>query len=1150
VLGLLEVSEGGRPVSLPRGKESALLGLLLVHANEPLGSERLIEELWPRERPANAAKTLQIYVSRLRGRLGHERIRTTPAGYVVVIEPGELDVAAFVQLAAEGRGRLESGDAASAETLLSEALGVWRGEALADFRFDEFAQPEIRRLEELRRSVVTDRAEARIALGRPEEVVVELEPLVQEHPLWERPRQQLMLALYQTRRQADALALYRSTRKLFADELGLEPSAELQSLERAILNQAPELARRPTPRTASMPGAPEDGGAFVGRRAELERLAGDLEAALAARGRLALISGEPGIGKSRLADEVTRRARSRGADVVIGRCWEAGGAPAYWPWVQLLRACIRDAEPELLRAQMGAGAVDLAQVLPELHELFPDLPVTSALDSAAARFQLFDATVRFLRDVSAHRPLVIVLDDLHAADASSLLLLQFLGRELASSRILVIAAYRDVDPIPGTALISTIAELVREPTTRRLSLTGLNEQEVGEYLELTAAELATVDVAASLFAETEGNPLFVAETVRLLTQADDRTATHETLVIPQSVRDVISRRLARLSQECNRALQLASLLGREFAPAALARLNQSTEDTLLDTLDEAASARVISEVPGSVNRLRFTHVLIRDTLYEGLTQTRRVQLHRRTLEALEALYGEAPGPHLAELAHHAVDGGDVQRAVLYARRAGDHALALLAYEEAVRLYQLGLDQLEPGGGSQRERCELLLALGHAQVRAGEAADGKNTFLRAAQIARRLALPEELARAALGYGGRFAWARAGGDQRLVPLLREALELANGLEVPLRARLVGRLAAALSDQPDDDERAALSDEAVAMARRSEDAPTLAYTLVARFSAIWSPTTVHERLAIASEVVDLAQRIGDKERAVEGHGFRFNALMELGEVDAAAADLADRGRLTNEMRQPAQRWVHLVLETARSIFFGKFDAAEATLRETFELREARGAGALDTFELQRFLLRRERGGLTEIESALESAASAYPMRPLLRFATASLLAELDRSEKARRQLALTGFGGVPLDSDWLVAAALVARTCALLGERATAATVYERLLPYAERNAHGPGDASVGAVAGYLGLLAAARGHVDAAARHFEDALERNAQMGARPWLAHTQDDYGQLLLHRGHPADRKRARELMGSALATYRELGMKPHADRLALSRDS
>src|SRR5262249_45204618 len=160
----------------------------------------------------------------------------------------------------------------------------------------------------------------------------------------------------------------------------------------------------------------------------------------------------------------------------------------------------------------------------------------------------------------------------------------------------------------------------------------------------------------------------------------------------------------------------------EFAPAALARLNQSTEDTLLDTLDEAASARVISEVPGSVNRLRFTHVLIRDTLYEGLTQTRRVQLHRRTLEALEALYGQAPGPPLAELAHHAVDGGDVQRAVLYARRAGDHALALLAYEEAVRLYQLGLDQLEPGGGSQRERCELLLALGHAQVRAGEAAD--------------------------------------------------------------------------------------------------------------------------------------------------------------------------------------------------------------------------------------------------------------------------------------------------------------------------------------------------------------------------------------------------------------------------------------------
>jgi eukaryotic-like serine/threonine-protein kinase len=740
-----------------------------------------------------------------------------------------------------------------------------------------------------------------------------------------------------------------------------------------------------------------------------------------------LLVGEPGIGKSRLADEVTRRARSRGADVVVGRCWEAGGAPAYWPWVQSLRACTRDAEPKLLRGQMGAGAVDLAQLLPELRELFPDLPVPPALDSAAARFRLFDATARFLSEVSTRRPLVIVLDDLHAADASSLLLLQFLGRELATSRILVIAAYRDVDPVPGTALISTIAELVREPTTLRLSLTGLNEREVEEYLERTAAELATADLVASLHAETEGNPLFVAETVRLLTQTGDRPATHEALVIPQSVRDVISRRLARLSNECNRALQLASLLGREFAPAALARLNQSTEDTLLDTLDEAACARVISEVPGSINRLRFTHVLIRDTLYEGLTKTRRVQLHRRTLGALEALYGDEPGPHLAELAHHAVAGGDLQRALLYAQRAGDHALALLAYEEAVRLYQLGLDQLEPGGGSQRERCELLLALGHAQVRAGEAAAGKDTFLQAAEIARRLALPEELARAALGYGGRFAWARAGGDQRLVPLLREALALANGLEVPLRARLIGRLAAALGDEPEGDERAKLSEEAVAMARRVEDGPTLAYTLVARFSAIWSPTTVHERLAIASEVVELAERIRDKERAVEGHGFRFNALMELGEVETADADLAARGRLTNEMRQPAQRWVHLVLETTRSIFLGKFDAAEETLREAFELREARGAGALDAFELQRFLLRRERGGLTEIESALESAASTHPTRPLLRFATASLLAELDRSEKARRQLAEFGggsFTAVPFNSDWLLAAAFAAR------------------------------------------------------------------------------------------------------------------------------
>jgi DNA-binding SARP family transcriptional activator len=1152
VLGLLEVSEGDRPISLPRGKERALLGLLLAHANEPLPSERLIEELWPRRRPSNATKTVQIYVSRLRGHLGRERIRTTPAGYLLLAAPDELDAASFARLAADGRGRLEAGDAAAAEALLSQALQLWRGEALADFRFDSFAQTEVRRLEELRRSAVVDRVEARLALGRPDEVVAELETLVSEQPLWERPRRQLMLALYQTGRQADALALYRSTRTLLADELGLDPSSELQELERAILNQAPELNKsQRAPPVEADSAAEAARGAFVGRETELAALVAGLEDILAGRGRVFLIVGEPGIGKSRLAEELTRRARVRGAQVLVGRCWEAGGAPAYWPWVQSLRGCIRDTDSELLRAQLGPGAPDLAQILPELRRLFPDLPAPLAPESPAARFRFFDATAGFLRNASERRPLLLILDDLHAADAPSLLLLQFLARELASSRILLLAAYRDVDPTPGEVLTSVLAELAREPVTRRLSLTGLAEQDVAKYVEQTASEIASPQLVAALHAETEGNPLFVTETVRLL-KLDQGTAMSPEvqLVIPQSVRDVISRRLAHLSPECNRVLTLGSVLGREFAPTALASLAGLSEDALLETLDDAVVARVVSDVPGSLSRLRFAHVLIRDTLYEGLTMTHRVRLHRRALEVLEALYGEEPGPQLAELAHHAIAGSDVVRGVLYAQRAGDHALASLAYEEAARLYELGLGVLESDDRPHRaEKCELLLALGHAQVRAGDADAAKETFLQAAEVARRLALPEALARAALGYGGRFVWARAGSDERLVPLLREALAGADEGDATLRARLLGRLAAALGDAPEGEERMSLSHEAVQIARSAGDGSTLAYTLVARLAVIWSPALVEERLALATELVELAERIGDKERAVEGHGLRFNALFELGDVDAADADLAARGKLTSEMRQPAQLWVQLILEAARCLFRGEFAAAERAMSEAFELRGARGSKAADAaFELQHFVLRREQGRLAELTSRLERCATAHPTRPVLRCALTNLFARLDRSDEARlglAALAADGFRALSSNGDWLISASFLAEACRLVDDGAAAVSLYRHLRPYAERNVNGEGEVSTGAVSRYLGLLAATVADLDDAADHFEHALDLNARMGARPWLAHTQNDYAEVLLLRGRSADRARAQELRNAAHATFHELGMKPRGAQVA-----
>ena len=242
MLGLLEVVDDGRPVTVGPGKESALLALLLLNANQPLSTDRLIDELWDeRQRPENAAKTVQIYVSRLRGRLDSERILTTPAGYMLRAAPGELDGARFEQLAAEGQSELEAGRPARAEIVLSEALGLWRGEALADFRFEGFAQGEIGRLQERHASVVADRVDARLALGRAEEVIPELEALIREQQVSERPRRQLMLALYQAGRQADALEAYQAARSALVEELGIEPGRRLRELHQQILSQDPAL---------------------------------------------------------------------------------------------------------------------------------------------------------------------------------------------------------------------------------------------------------------------------------------------------------------------------------------------------------------------------------------------------------------------------------------------------------------------------------------------------------------------------------------------------------------------------------------------------------------------------------------------------------------------------------------------------------------------------------------------------------------------------------------------------------------------------------------------------------------------------------------------------------------------------------------------
>jgi DNA-binding SARP family transcriptional activator/class 3 adenylate cyclase len=1117
ILGPLEVIEDGRPLDLGGHKQRALLAFLLLEPNRPVSPDRLVDALWEEAPTATARKALQVYVSQLRKVLGKGRVLTQAPGYLLRVDDDELDVTLFRRLRAERRPH--------------EALALWRGSPLDEFAQHSFARGEIARLEELRLSCVEERIEDDLAEGRHVDLVPELEALVIAHPLRERLRELLLLALYRSGRQADALAAYQDARAALVDELGIEPRKRLRELQQAILRQDPALDAAPLPESP----AEAMRGTFVGRSTELSRLIGGLDDALAGRGGLFLLVGEPGIGKSRIAEELIRVARTRGVGILVGRCWEASGAPAYWPWVQSLRGYVRDARPEALRSELGGGAGEVAQILPELRTILPGLAEPEPSESDSARFRLFDATVQFLQNAAARRPLLLFLDDLHAADTPSLLLLRFLARELSSTRLLVVAACRDVDPTPSVPLAAMLAEVAREPATTRLSLRGLTEAEVAAYVEATAAELASPELIEALYEETEGNPLFVGETVRLL-------AVEGRIAIPETIRDVITRRLAHLSDECNRVLTLASVLGREFPLDALALLSGGPEDDVLDTLDEAIAARVVADVPGSTTRLRFAHVLIRDTLYDGLTAARRVRLHRLAEEALERLYGDGAGPHLAELAHHAVAGNRFDKGAVCARRAGDQAVALLAYEEAARLYVMALDALRIASpDDEHARCALLNSLGEAETWAGNRPVAQETFLAAAELARRRGLAHELARAAAGYAGRIVWARAGDDERLVPLLEEGLAAVGEEDAELRARLLARLAGALRDEHDRSRRNELSAEAVLLARRRGNASALAYALAGRGHAIAAPDTVTECLELGSELCEVAAACGDREFAASGHMLRILAQHLTGDLLGAEVDLAAASHIAEELGQPAKLWEVRGARAMLALAEGRFDEGARLVEETFSLGErAVPEGAITHLRLQRCTLAEFRGGLEELAPSIEALANEYPARVAFRCALAYLQAQVGRHADARLvlgALAPGAFSALPFDQEWLFGMSLLAETAALVDDRDSAEALYRALLPWQAYNAVDQSEGMRGSVSRHVGLLAATLGRWSDAERHLEDALAANGRMGLRPWLARTQEDIARMLRLRGERGDPEQADRLESAARATYAELGV-------------
>ena len=404
-----------------------------------------------------------------------------------------------------------------------------------------------------------------------------------------------------------------------------------------------------------------------------------------------MLVGEPGIGKTRTTQELASYAESRGAQVFWGRCYEDEGTPPYWPWVQTMRSYVQQASREQLTAEIGSGAAAIAEIVLEILGKLPGLETPPALDPEAARFHLFDSITTFLKNAAQNQPLMMVLDDLHWADRSSLLLLEFLARELGEARILLVGCYRDTDLSRQHILTETLAQLSREPVFRRQVLRGLSQDDLGEFINLTTGVQLPQNLNDTLFAHTEGNPFFMTEIIRLLSESGELTAEHigtpEGIKIPAGVREVIGQRLNRLSERCNEVLTTASIIGREFDFRLLNILNgEIFEEQLLQSVQEAVSFHLIEEVPGRMDRYQFVHALVQQTLTEEVTTSRNVRLHARIAEALEQLYAADVEAQAAELAYHYSEAEAVlgtERLGHFSRIAGERALAAYAFDEAL-----------------------------------------------------------------------------------------------------------------------------------------------------------------------------------------------------------------------------------------------------------------------------------------------------------------------------------------------------------------------------------------------------------------------------------------------------------------------------------
>ncbi|MEV6983694.1 BTAD domain-containing putative transcriptional regulator [Sphaerisporangium sp. NPDC051017] len=1077
VLGQFRAEVEGRPVDLGPPLQRAVIARLVCAGGHVVSTDRFIDDLWRGQPPPRALAALQVYISNLRRVLEPGRAPRTPAtvlvsappGYLLRLDADAVDAWLFPKLVDAAVALLNEGEPAKALHMIDDALSLWGGPAFAEVAGEDWAAPEASRLEELKIMAVEYRAEARLALGRHAEIVPELERHVAAHPLRENAVRLLALAYYRSARQAEALASLRRTRATLAEELGVDPGPALRALEADILThsdalEVPQVASvpaRPAAPPAASPAAPPQ---MIGRTTELARLVSAAEQAK--RGfRVAWLGGDPGAGKSTLADALLRRLSEQGWQVTVGRCPETlGGVPPAWAWSEVLRGLFAVHPPD---------AEIEARLAPLLRQDSPQV----------GEFWLAQAVGDYLENVPG--PLLVVLEDVHRADDATLQLLRHLAAKLADIPVLVVLTHRPSEA--GDHLVAAGASLAVQ-AAENVALRGLSEDEVRRLLVERSGMEADRSTVRTVTERTGGNPLFVTEIARLLA-TEGTSAAHS---LPPGVRDLIRRRIARLPATAQTTLRNAAVMGRDADADVLIAIQDADEETVLDGLEAGVLAGLLTEP--SPGRIRFTHVLVREALYEETPQLRRTRLHAKVLAALESL---RPGDHGA-LGYHALAAATpatAREAARYARQAAAQASTVYAHKEAATLLKSALEALDLGTEpADHTRLDLLCRLVSAQANAGDLVRAAAGRRRALEIARRIGDPAAIARAAVANDAPVIWISQSDfvfDVDLVESIRSCLPAATG---ELRCRLLAALAQELVGH-DDEVTEGASAEAVEIARGLGDPRLLCLALNARYWVAFVPGHQDELEALGHELLEVSARGGLLGYQTLGHYALCNVALARNDWPRAQRHAAQ----TVEYSTSGQLGTALVaiayLDALHLLLKGEFEQTEAAYAVLGDrMGEAGGPASAIFASMSKLAVRRLCGRAHELVAEYAAVRDRAP-GAMDEFYVSALVAagSLDDARSAwpadrwpRRDIFLR------------VNLALRAENAMALGHREVAEECYRLLLPAQEEMIGLPTVAMTLGPAGLiLGRLAEFLGDPAGAVAHYATASDIAWRLGSPHW-----------------------------------------------------